>query len=38
MRDSDYWIPAIAGMTAVLLVGRPFPSGNDGYTRIGIST
>jgi hypothetical protein len=32
-RDSDYWIPAFAGMTATLL------SGNDNcYTRIGIST
>jgi hypothetical protein len=42
MRDNDYWIPAFAGMTAVLLVGRPLPPGNDSwenpYTRIGIST
>jgi len=35
MCDSDYWIPAFAGMTAALLPG------NDNvfsYTRIGIST
>ena len=38
MSDGNYWIPAFAGMTTLMLARRPAMTAETIYTRIGIST